>query len=120
VLALQQIVQPVAVPVDRVVVDVDDGSGRLLRQRELVVVVADDRFTIRPLEPDGSSGQLSAVVVPEDGGKDPAAEPPVARRPVDVEGCGEPALGTALQHVPPPRVRPSGDRHVVGHDVRDV
>jgi hypothetical protein len=60
-----------------------------------------------------------AVLIPEDGQQDLAAQLLLHRMPVDVEEGGVLGHGPLLQHVQPPRVVVARDAHVVGHHVEE-
>ncbi len=84
-----------------------------------MLAIDDDRLIAR-----GGQGQLARVErtpvpVLEDAQQDLALDRRHRGVPVDVEISGVPARAPVLEDVPPPRVRASGGRHVVGHDVDD-
>ncbi len=90
------------------------------RQRRLVLVVAHRERPLAVPDPQFSRFQDAAVVVAENGHQHVGRQLPLGGIPVDVEIGGVAARWSVFEDVPPPRVRPAVDGHVIGHDVEQL
>jgi hypothetical protein len=85
-----------------------------------MLVVAHDEAAALAHQGELARFEHATVVVAENGHEHGVAQLRLGRLPVDVEVGRVAARGAVLEHVPPPRVVASRDRHVVGDHVDDL
>ena len=93
---------------------------RVGRDRQRLVVVADDERAVAIGELQLLPLEHRAVLIAEDRDQDLVGQLVLHRMPVDVEEAREARARAVLEHVEPPRVRRLRDAHVVRHEVHDV
>ncbi len=71
-------------------------------------------------QPDFPGLEDPAVMVSQDGKKDPVGQPLLRRAPVHIKVGGESAGSTILQDIPPPGILRAGYGHVIRHYIKDL
>ena len=118
----EQLVGVVAGMIGEPVVQIlgDDAIVGVWRERQRLLVVADEERAVAVRERELLVLQHLAVLIAEDWNQQLLGELVLHRVPLDVEEAREARARPVLEHVEPPRVRRLRDPHVVRHDVHHV
>jgi hypothetical protein len=97
-----------------------NGAHRIRRERIHVIVIPDDKLPALALDPQFSRFQDAAILIAENGHQNGVPQFRFRRVPLHVEEIREITRGAVFEYVPPLRIGPCPDRHVIGDDVEHL